>query len=249
MKFFKDIRTGIVAYYRSIEFIFVNHLWYFFFFPALIAVGVYFTGDLIRDDLRAVDFRGVGEEDYYQYLVVGLKAIFVFIAFKLNKVLALIVLSPVLTLLSAKTEMILAGNRYPFSFKQFMKDINRGIGIAVRNAVIQLLFIASWLMLCLFVGELLDYTYWFIFTIGFYFYGYSFIDYSNERRGVNMEDGTKFIRRHFGLTVIVGAIFSALFLIPYAGVIVAPITGIVAATMGVHRVVDFNKKELTEVSG
>ena len=61
-----------------------------------------------------------------------------------------------------------------------------------------------------------------------------------------MEDSIKFIPKHAGLTIIVGGIFSALFLIPYAGVIIAPITGIVAATIGVHKIVDLKKTDYSE---
>lgn len=238
MKFFGDIKKGIIAYYRSFGFVFVNNLWFFFFFPALIIIALYFAGDAIREDLYTVDFQSIARDDYYSLLIVGLKAVFVFIAFKLNKVVLLIVLSPVLALLSAKTERILDGNRYPFDFTQFIKDINRGISIAVRNAMIQLLFIVLWLSFCVFIHALLDFTGWFIFAIGFYFYGFSLIDYVNERRRLNMEDSTRFIREHAGLTIITGGIFSAILLIPYAGLIIAPVTGVVAATIGVDMIVD-----------
>jgi CysZ protein len=249
MKFFKDIGTGISAYYRSFEFIFKNNLWFYFFFPALIAVAIFYSGDALRHDLENVSFQAMHPDDPYQYLIVGLKAIFVFAALKLDKVMVIIILSPVLALLSARTEKILAGNTYPFEFTQFLKDINRGIGIALRNAAIQLLYIGGWLVLSIFVGELLPYTGWFIFVLGFYFYGFSLIDYINERKKLNLEQSVKFIRSHFGLTVIIGGIFSALFLIPYAGVIIAPVTGIVAANIGVHKIVDMREYGVGEKKG
>jgi CysZ protein len=249
MKFFKDIGTGIAAYYRSFEFIFTHNLWFFFFFPALIAVGIFYAGDAIRQDLQSVSFQYMRPDDPYEYLVVGLKAIFVFAALKLDKVMVIIILSPVLALLSARTEKILAGNKYPFELAQFIRDIYRGIGIALRNAAVQVLFIAAWLMLCIFVGELLAYTGWFIFVLGFYFYGFSLIDYINERRRMNIAESVKFIRSHFGFTAVVGGIFSAVFLLPYVGVILAPVTGIVAATIGVHKIVDLTKKEYGEQQG
>ena len=242
----KDIRIGFVSYYKSLEFILVNNLWFYFLFPAVLALILFFTGDAIRGQLQSVNFNAIDKEDYYQMLIVGLKGVFVFVAFKLNKVVLLIVLSPILALLSAKTEKLLAGNTYPFTFQQFAKDINRGISIAVRNAMVQLVFIGLWLSLCLFVGELLDYTWWFIFFLGFYFYGFSLIDYINERRKVNMEESILFVRKHFGLTLIIGGLFSTFFLIPIAGVIIAPITGIVAATLGVHAIVDLKKDHSEE---
>jgi len=92
-------------------------------FPAFIYGGLYFSGDAIREKLFSIDFKTIPKEDYNQMLLVGLEAIFVFIAFRLNKVVLLIVLSPILALLSAKTERILEGNQYPFRFDQFIKDI------------------------------------------------------------------------------------------------------------------------------
>ena len=247
MRFFRDLGTGLVSYYRSFEFIFTNNLWYFFFFPALIAVGLYFSGDAIRQDVyNGSDLRSLAPDDYNQWLMLGLKAVFVFVAFRLNKVVLIIVLSPVLALLSAKTEKLIAGNSYPFSFAQFLKDINRGISIAVRNGIIQLLIISIWLTTCVFIGGMIEYTTWFIFVIGFYFYGFSMMDYINERRKVSMEESIVFIRKHAGLTIMVGAIFSGLFLIPFAGVIIAPVTGIVAATLGVDKIVDLKKRYYSE---
>ena len=69
------------------------------------------------------------------------------------------------------------------------------------------------------------------------------MDYTNERKKRNVEDSIKYVRQHFGTAVIIGGIFSSLFFIPYAGIIIAPVTGVVAATIAVDYIDLANKKE------
>ncbi len=53
--------------------------------------------------------------------------------FSLFKYLFLILGSPLFAYLSEKTEAIMEGKDFPFSFTQLLKDILRGIRIALRN--------------------------------------------------------------------------------------------------------------------
>lgn len=246
MRFFKDMWTGFRAFYRAIGFVFDNGLWPYFLIPAALDAALYFSGDSMRQDLYRIDMSAIAPEDYNSLLIVGLKAIFVFVAARLSNVVVLIILSPLLALLSARTERILEGNHYPFSMERFLKDIRRGINIALRNAAIQLTLVAIWLFVCIFISGLVNFTGWFIFVIGFYFYGFSLLDYTNERKQVDVGDAYKFIREHAGLTISIGGIFSAIILIPHAGIILAPIIGIVAATIGFDMIRDLKHPHVKE---
>ncbi|MEW6467629.1 MAG: EI24 domain-containing protein [Bacteroidota bacterium] len=237
MRFFRDIGTGIVAYYRSFEFIFRHHLWFYFLFPAAFSLVLLWLGGEAEWELREISFKDLPEKDYeFEMLITGLKAVFVFVALKMNRYLVLIILTPFLTLLSAQSDKIITGYSSRFSLKQYIIDINRSIQISVRNIVMQMFILAVWFFFALLIPILRDYTFYFMFVLGFYFYGFSLIDYTNERRKLTVEESYRYIRRHSGLAVIIGAIFSSLFFIPYAGVILAPVTGVVAATIGVSLI-------------
>jgi len=77
--------------------------------------GLYFSGDAIREKLFSIDFKTIPKEDYNK-CYCRLEAIFVFIAFRLNKVVLLIFFHPSLLCCPRKTERILEGNQYPFRF-------------------------------------------------------------------------------------------------------------------------------------
>mgnify|MGYP006339378661 FL=1 len=70
--------------------------------------------------------------------------------FSLFKYLFLIIGSPLFAYLSEKTEAIIEGKEYPFSFKQLMKDIVRGIRLALRNMLWQTVYTVSILILSFF---------------------------------------------------------------------------------------------------
>jgi CysZ protein len=232
-----DLKVGILSYYRSLGFIFQHNLWWFFIFPAIFSALMYFAGDAILQDLRTSSFGDLPQKDFeYNLLVMGLKAIFVFVAFKLNKNFVLLILSPVLTWLSAHTEKIISKQTYPFDLKTYYANIIRAVNMAIRNIFIQLLFIALWFLVALIFPVIMPYTEYFVYFVGFYFYGFSFIDYVNERKKMTVEESILFVRKHYMLASVIGLIFTLIFLIPYVGVVFAPITATVAAAKAVEIV-------------
>lgn len=149
----------------------------------------------------------------------------------------MILLSPVLTQLSARTERILSGNVYPFKFRQYMHNLLRGLQIAFRNLFLQMIIILLWLLLAALIPSISVATPVIVLLIGFYFYGFYFMDYVSERLGYSLDESVSFIRKHAALSFTIGGVFSALFFIPYVGVIVAPILASIAATIAVDKVV------------
>lgn len=132
------------------------------------------------------------------------------------KYLVVIILSPLLAHLSEKTERILTGNKYPFDPKQFMNDVRRGIRIAIRNLIWQYFF-----FLLIFLVSFLGWKdpesapiFYLIFVISFYYYGFSFLDYVNERRKLNIDESVLFVRQHRGLAISLGFIYSLMILVP-----------------------------------
>lgn len=143
------------------------------------------------------------------------------------KYLVVIILSPLLAHLSQKTEYKLTGNNYPFEMGQFLKDIKRGVRIALRNLLWQYLF-----FLIIFIVSFLGWkdpksapVFYLIFVIAFYYYGFSFIDYVNERRKLDINESVMFVRHHWGLAIALGGIYSLMILGPVNLGIIFSLTG------------------------
>ena len=52
------------------------------------------------------------------------------------------------------------------------------------------------------------------FVIGFYYYGFAFLDYINERRRLTMDESIEFMRQNRGLAIVIGGMYSILILVP-----------------------------------
>jgi CysZ protein len=70
----------------------------------------------------------------------------VFFYFSLFKYIFLIIGSPLFAYLSERTEAIIEGKEFIFSWKQLWKDMIRGIKLAVRNTLWQTVYILSLLI-------------------------------------------------------------------------------------------------------
>lgn len=244
---FKDFFLGIVSYFKAGEMIFKNNLWYYFIFPTIFLIFLLFEKDVLKTQIETVNFADLpsdGEDRWdYEVLIVSLKGLGFFIIKHLRANVVVILSVPFLSMLSVSIERRLTGNKYPFSFNQLLRDIRRGANVAVTNMIIQMLIIAVWYILILVFPVMKPATVYVVFCVGFYFYGFSFIDYTNERRRLDLSESMRFIRSHSGMAISLGAVFSCIFIIPYAGVVIAPILGVAAATFAVHKRVDLRKNK------
>lgn len=161
--------------------------------------------------------------------------------FSLFKYIFLIVGSPIFAFLSEKTEAILMGKDFPFSFKQLLSDIVRGVRIALRNTVWQTVYMLSILLLGLIpvVGWI---TPLLAILIECYYYGFSMLDYSMERHKKNTGESIAFIGSRKGLAIGNGIGFYCLHLLPFVGWVIAPAYAVVAATLSLSK--NFNDNEL-----
>jgi len=147
--------------------------------------------------------------------------------------IVLMILSPLLAYLSEKTEELIDGTTYPFSWPQFLKDIWRGILVALRSLFYELLltltiFIVTLIPVVNLVGPAL------FFLVTSYFYGYSFLDYNLERRRLTSKHSESYVFKHKGMAIGVGAPYALLLIIPVIGPSLAgfaAIFGTVAATI------------------
>jgi len=160
-------------------------------------------------------------------------SMFLFISF--YKFVFLALASPMYAYVSEKGEEKLMGSEYPFKMGQFIKDILRGIRLAVRNLFRQL-FLTLLLFLLSFIPVV-----GILFSIGIiildsYYYGFAMFDYNCERQKMNVRDSLKWVRSHRGLAMGNGAVFyAAMILLPVIGVIfIAPLSAI-AATIAFQK--------------
>jgi CysZ protein len=155
--------------------------------------------------------------------------------FSLFKYIWLIVGSPVFAYLSEKTASITEGKEFDFNLNQYLKDIARGIQIALRNCLWQSVYMISIILLSLIpvVGWL---TPLLAVLVECYYYGFSMMDYSCERNQLSSSESIVFIGRHRGLAIGNGLIFYMMHGLIIVGWIVAPAYAVIAATLSLHRI-------------
>ena len=85
-----------------------------------------------------------------------------------------------------------------------------------------------------------------LFFISAYFYGFSMVDYTLERRGIGISKSIKFIRNHSGSAMSLGTPLALVLLIPFLGSMLAgfiAIVSVVAATLESVELLNQNKLE------
>ncbi|MFT5969688.1 MAG: CysZ protein [Flavobacteriales bacterium] len=237
---FKEVRVAISAYSEAWSFVKQHKLWVYLLVPGLL--NVLLIVGLILSAIYLGDWASITLLDLFTFekdtwlastmsfaFAFFIRFILIYIYVLIYKNLILIIVSPLLALLSEKVESIKTGKTYPFNLKQFLRDVLRGVWIATRNLFRELFLV---LLFSLFTGFLSPF---FIFLIESYYYGFSMLDYSNERKKMSVRESIDYIHRHRGLALGNGIVFYGLFLIPFIGWMVAPALGLIAATLTVLK--------------
>ena len=123
---------------------------------------------------------------------------------------------------------------FPFSFGQLIKDIGRGINLALRNALWQTVYTISILILS-FIPLFGWFTPLFALLVECYFLGFSMLDYSCERNKLSPSQSIAFISGHKGLAIGNGVVFYLMHLVVLVGWILAPTYAVIAATISMHK--------------
>ena len=172
----------------------------------------------------------------FLFILAGIvvRLILVFFYFSLFKYLFLIIGSPLFAYLSERTEAIIAGKEFPFSFSQLLKDALRGIKLALRNMMWQTVYSVSILLLSLFpiVGWITPLISLFVEC---YYYGFSMLDYSCERHKLSPSASIEYIGKRKGLAIGNGLVFYLMHCIHIIGWIFAPAYAVIAATISLYH--------------
>lgn len=242
MSFFEQFVLAVKSYAKALSMLFENGFAIYLIYPVIISLllftaEIYFL-DHLYDLFQNEIYKWLGAGSPHTFILFSYigEAVFFIIFFLINylfwKYIVLILMSPVMAILSEKTETVLTGKKYPFNAKQFVRDIVRGIGIAFRNMFFQgLIVLASCIIIWIPVIGWLSPV--FLLIISYYFYGFSMLDYMSERRKLSIRESIHFVRANKGLAIGNGFIFTLLFAIPFIGIIVSTVLSPMAACIAV----------------
>jgi CysZ protein len=266
VEFFKHFWLGVRSFGKAIPFIIKHRLYFYILLPALIMILLYKGGEMLVGRQSFSEVNTISEIlNYLTKLLIDISLGILLMTFA--KFIVVIILSPLLTYLSERCDTLLTGNKYHFNLDQFWRDIQRAIRIALRNIVRQYLIILpiyfiAWLF---WKNPTSSPVMFLVFLISSYYYGFSFIDYINERRKLDVKNSIQFVRKTSGLAISIGGCYAVLIFGPVdIGVIfslkgydplnvssslltigyqlilwflasAAPILGIVAATLAMYE--------------
>jgi len=245
----KEIIIALRAYREAHLFIKANKLWKWIIIPGIIytilfLLGAIYFSDTSSDAISWIALK-TGLKGWLDRTDSGLLGfiftmgglilwlILMLFYFSLFKYLFLIIGSPVFSYLSEKTEAIIEGKDFPFSFYKIIHDAIRGVKLAARNSLWQTVYLISIILLNLIpvVGWLTPVL---AILIECYYYGFSMIDYTMERHNKTSAQSIDFISTHKGLAIGNGLVFYLMHLVPIIGWIFAPSYAVVAATLSVY---------------
>ncbi len=256
MSFLEAFSESIILFLKSIPFTFRHFKWFllipFAFFVLLLylmfllesSIYYYFSNLLFA----SLDLQNTSHWFFktITFLLQGIlfllfKVLFFFIFYFFSATIVLILLSPALSYVSEKTEKIITGKSYPFNAKVWIRQIVRSLKLSLRNMFLQTFWVISIIIISFIpiIGWIISpFSILLIIIINAYFFGFSFLDYSFERKELTIHQSIMIVRKNKGLTIGFGLIYYLVFLIPFIGSFLAPFMTfflVVAATMSVEK--------------
>lgn len=230
MNVFEGFAKGITAYGKAFTLLFSSRFCLFLIFPVVVPVllfvgGAWITGYVgdglsgwveshVTDWVADISWLGwlSSAMAFVVRILVRIAYFFLFMSF--GGYVVLIVMSPVYSWLSERTETALTGQKYPFSVRRWLWEMCRGIAIVVRNMIFQLL-VTVLLLLCSFIPFVGLLTPIALFLTSSYFYGFSFVDYTVQRKRLGVGASVRYVNRNIGLVTGVGFLFALSLMVPF----------------------------------
>lgn len=211
MRFVRNLFLGLRAYLKALRFILDHKLYWYLIFPALLMLGIYQIGFMIKNHEPVTEARNMNEIIWYMLRLL-IEILIASMLMRFAKYMVVMLLSPLFSHISQKVEYLLTGNTYRFSMKQLVHDIKRGFRIGIRNIMWEMFFFS----IAITVGTLgwKDYNQsplvYALIPISFYYYGFAFMDYVNERLKFNMEQSIQIAQKNRGIAIAIGSVYSLL---------------------------------------
>lgn len=254
MGFFTGFFRGFGNCFKAFELIFNKGLWPFLLYPLAIwfvtwiltLLGITLLADyltrLIKDFFHIEDSSGF----FAALIAILIKVAFFLISGTFSRYILLIVLSPMFAYLSERTEEVLTGKQFPFSFKQLCKDILRGVLITLRNLGIEFGIIILCTVLSFFIAPLAIITIPFLLFVSWYFTGFTMLDYNSERHKLRAGESTSFVRENQGYACGIGCVYWLFMILPFfigdlIGLMFGPALAVVGATISFLEIRQGNK--------
>lgn len=254
----KQISLALSSYSRAFAIVFSKKFIAWLLAPLVLNIVLFWIGfDIVGDyaaqakhafseaiNFKAGDFWAAETIGIIlSWLVGALIYVLFFIIFAYTGgYIVIIILSPVFAMISEKAEKQILNQdfNYPFSFKQLLKDIFRGIRLAIRNFLFESLlaivfFIIGFIPVIGWLGAI------FMFFISAYFFGFSFFDFTNERHRRNVKQSILFAQNNKWATITNGALFSLVLFIPFIGVALSAFIAVISVVAGTITVVEIEK--------
>lgn len=235
-----QILKGIHSYRYAVGIISKHKLWKYVILPSILSfitillliVGptyAFMESSWEQQILSWYPFE-MGKE-ILEWILDGLFAIFViaFMFFFLGKYIVMIVVSPFMSILSEKIEFIHTG-KLEKRRSNFISDLIRGIRIAIRNALREIIITLLLLLFQLIPGVGTIIGLGLTFIVQSFYAGFGNMDFTLERK-YNVRNSVNFVQAHKGLAIGNGSVFLLIFLIPVLGWVLAPVYGTVSAAV------------------
>ena len=153
----------------------------------------------------------------------------------LFKQLLQVILAPIMSILSARVEEQVTGIKTgaQFSVKQIISDLIRGLRIALRN-ILRELIATVFLFLLGLIPVLTPFTTALIFLIQSYYAGFGNMDFTLERH-FNYRESINFVQRNRSISLGNGIVFMALFLSVVGFLFALPLATVAATLQTLKR--------------
>lgn len=251
MNFFVGFGKGFLYFFKAFGLVFEKGLGHYIFYPLILwiimlLVSIYYTSEFgnyiqtwIDEQIRTIPEEGHWlswlkgfENGWLGFIAAWVIKIFLwFISGTFMKYLTLILLSPVFSLLSEAVAVRMGAKNVPFDMVQLMKDILRGTMISLRNMMLEYFLMFVCFFLCMIFPPLAILLTPFMFIAGWYFIGFSMLDYSCERNKMGVIKSVRFIRSNTGLACGLGFCYSVFMWLPLVGLMFGPIMAVTGGTM------------------
>jgi CysZ protein len=240
---FKDLVAGITSYSEALQLMSRHRLWGYAVVPGLLTTllgaAIFYTAWVLSDNLGGLISNlwpwdwGAGVVDKIAQVFGGL--LILVLGLIIFKQLIMAISAPFMSLLSEKAEDALRGHNSGkgFTIKRAIYELARGLSIAIRNLIRELLITIVLLLVGL-IPLLSPITAVLIILIQSYYFGFGNMDFTLERH-LRYRESIRFVNRYRWLAIGNGIIF-LLLLLTFVGFLVAlPLSTVAAAIESLKR--------------
>lgn len=247
----KKILDGLKAYTGAFSLISKLRLWDFFLIPIAISIitaliigsSAYFLSDDIGEFIAEIWIWDFGK-DAFTVISSFIGAVFIIvIGFILYKHIVMALSAPFMSPVSEKIEYYLTGvERHNYRNTTFSEQLWRGLKINMRNLAKELLITIP-ILLLKFIPVVNIFSTILLFLVQGYYAGFGNMDYTLERH-LNYRESVQFVKKHRGIAIGNGIVFTLFLLIPVIGIILVLPMSVTAASINTVKLLKEEKRFL-----